>query len=74
MKLSLLPRQHLEPVAQQVALEDGGASGVVVVVDEHAVGGIAAWIAKVEHHVAVFLHCVVAVIHLSRGHGLMDEA
>ena len=59
MKLSLLPRQHLEPVAQQVALEPRGASGVVVVVDEHAVGGFAAWIAKVEHHVTVFLHDVL---------------
>ena len=74
MKLSLLPRQHLEPVAQQVALEPRGASGVVVVVDEPVVGGFAAWIAKVEHDVVVFLHCVVAVVHLARGHGLMDEA
>ena len=74
MKLSLLPRQHLEPVAQQVALEPRGASGVVVVVDEHAVGGLAVGVQKVEHHVAVFLHSVVAVVHLARGHGLMDEA
>ena len=49
MKLSLLPRQHLEPVAQQVALEPRGASGVVVVVDEHAVGGVAVGVQKVEH-------------------------
>ena len=74
MKLSLLPWQHLETITDQVALEPRGASGVVVVVDEHAVVGFAVWIAKVEHDVVVFLHCVVAVVHLARGHGLMDEA
>ena len=37
MKLSLLPRQHLETITDQVALEDGGALGVAIVVDEPVV-------------------------------------
>ena len=55
MKLSLLPWQHLEPVAQQVALEPRGASGVVVVVDEHAFVG---WCL---HHSDYY--CVCAISH-----------